>query len=690
MLGSVNQETGPNQWSVLALDRVTTTIMSNIAGISDILDYGISLVEDVNVRREPLPHLNVIYFITPSDTSITAMLKDWTSKDAKKRGKPPYRSAFIFFSSPLSASQLAAIKTCTPLVESLRGLREVNLEYCMIDKRTFTLCEEEALPALFANGVEGGEDCRHAISLLATRLATMFATMKECPSIRYRAALPPGDEYPPGLESRLLASQRLALELYDRLSSLQRAGLVPERETCDLIVTDRGFDPVAPIIHEWTYEAMAHDLLEGTACLESPNIFVHEVQTQGGKSEQREHPLDEKDKLFTELRHLHFAGASLRISQLLDEFRTRNDMVPRGGAGNSGGGGGQEEVTLKSMSKVIQALPQYREQLTALNTHVELASKLNAAIDARDLVELGKLEQDLVYGDATSKEVVAFLTAHPNLPPTDKVRLLLCYSATHREKLDPTRESQWMKVAGLTPSDMAIIAHLEFLGVPVHKRTKGTVGVSFVGSRRRKRGLRKDREPDESEQQYSLSRFVPLLQEVLEDAVSGKLSQDEYPYVRPPTSPLAHHSIGTASNSNSTNSTPKAAAGGNTPSHALQGSGGSNNFGAAPTTTAALTVGQSVRTTGSWIKKLGGSGGSASFSDSAATAMPRGRRLFAFVLGGMTYSEMRVAHRLSTKLGRDVVLGGTGVETPALFLRHSYQLGSESPPRIGVFEIEGK
>jgi syntaxin-binding protein 1 len=680
MLGSVNQETGPNQWSVLALDRVTTNIMSNIAGISDILDYGISLVEDVNVRREPLPHLNVIYFITPSDASITAMLKDWTSKEAKKGGKPPYRSAFAFFSSPLSGAQLAAIKTCTPLVVSLRGLREVNLEYCMIDKRTFTLCEDEALPALFANGVEGGEDCRHAISLLATRLATMFATMKECPSIRYRAALPPGDEYPPGLESRLLASQRLALELYDHLLSLQRAGLVPERETCDLIITDRGFDPVAPIIHEWTYEAMAHDLLEGTPSLESPNIFVHEVQTQGGKTEQREHPLDEKDKLFTELRHLHFAGASLKISQLLDEFRARNGMVQKGSGTGGGGGGGAPEVTLKSMSKVIQALPQYREQLTALNTHVELASKLNTAIDARDLVELGKLEQDLVYGDATSKEVVAFLTAHPNLPPTDKVRLLLCYSATHREKLDPTRESQWMKVAGLTPSDMAIIAHLEFLGVPVHKRTKGNTGVSFVGGRRRKRGLRKDREPDESEQQYSLSRFVPLLQEVLEDAVAGKLSQDEYPYIRTPTSPLAH----ATSSPNSTDCTPKAggSSSNNNNNNILQGSGGSNNFGAS------LAVGQSVRTTGSWVKKLGGSGRSASFSDPAG-AMPRGRRLFAFVLGGMTYSEMRVAHRLSTKLGRDVVLGSTGVETPAMFMRHSYQLGTDSPPRIGVFEIEG-
>lgn len=37
----------------------------------------------------------------------------------------------------------------------------------------------------------------------------------------------------------------------------------------------------------------------------------------------------------------------------------------------------------------------------------------------------------------------------------------------------------------------------------------------------------------------------------------------------------------------------------------------------------------------------------------------QGRRLFVFIVGGVTLSEMRCAHRLSAKLGRDVFLGGT-------------------------------
>ena len=52
---------------------------------------------------------------------------------------------------------------------------------------------------------------------------------------------------------------------------LKKAGLIGRSVAC------RGFDPVAPVIHEWTYEAMAYDLLNMKG-----DIFKYESETQGG------------------------------------------------------------------------------------------------------------------------------------------------------------------------------------------------------------------------------------------------------------------------------------------------------------------------------------------------------------------------------------------------------------------------
>lgn len=65
----------------------------------------------------------------------------------------------------------------------------------------------------------------------------------------------------------------------------------------------------------------------------------------------------------------------------------------------------------------------------------------------------------------------------------------MCYAATHLEKLDVQKQMQWQKLAKLQQSDMDTIINLEALGVPVRKRGKAPVGLSF--GRRRKRAVRK-------------------------------------------------------------------------------------------------------------------------------------------------------------------------------------------------------
>lgn len=81
--GSVNGEDHDNAepptdvWSVLIMDAFTTKIVSSVVRMSEILDDGITLVEDINKNREPFPRMNGIYFIEPKVAAVKQLISDF-------------------------------------------------------------------------------------------------------------------------------------------------------------------------------------------------------------------------------------------------------------------------------------------------------------------------------------------------------------------------------------------------------------------------------------------------------------------------------------------------------------------------------------------------------------------------------------------------------------------------------------
>jgi syntaxin-binding protein 1 len=62
--------------------------------------------------------------------------------------------------------------------------------------------------------------------------------------------------------------------------------------------------------------------------------------------------------------------------------------------------------------------------------------------------------------------------------------------------------------------------------------------------------------------------------------------------------------------------------------------------------------------------------------------------MIAFVIGGFTFSELRVVHRMTAKTGRDVLLGGTSVQTPINFIQQVVALSAEGQQAAATFEVE--
>lgn len=71
--------------------------------------------------------------------------------------------------------------------------------------------------------------------------------------------------------------------------------------------------------------------------------------------------------------------------------------------------GAAAAMSTTNIKALIQALPQFRDILSKLSMHIFISSELKAVLNARSLTDLGGLEQDLVYGDKNSQDLIKYL-----------------------------------------------------------------------------------------------------------------------------------------------------------------------------------------------------------------------------------------------------------------------------------------
>ena len=81
-------------------------------------------------------------------------------------------------------------------------------------------------------------------------------------------------------------------------------------------------DLFAPIVHEFTYQAMAHELLP---LREGDKTFYRTFVNQGTvKQEEKKMELGEQDKIWVENRHLHMKDLLEKLVADFNKFRAEN------------------------------------------------------------------------------------------------------------------------------------------------------------------------------------------------------------------------------------------------------------------------------------------------------------------------------------------------------------------------------
>uniref|UniRef100_A0ACD5ZNE1 Uncharacterized protein n=1 Tax=Avena sativa TaxID=4498 RepID=A0ACD5ZNE1_AVESA len=608
------------------MDKFTVKIMSYSCKMAEITEEGVSLVEDLYKRRQPLPSMDAIYFIQPTKENIIMFLSDMSGRS------PLYKKAYVFFSSPIQKDLVSQIKKDTSVLPRIGALSEMNLEYFPIDSQGFITDHERALEELFCESAEGFNKYNACLNTMATRISTVFASMREFPRVHYRVAKTIDASTMTTL--RDMVPTKIAAGVWNYLSKYKTSiPEFPQTETCELLIVDRSVDQIAPIIHEWTYDAMCHDLL-----FMDGNKYVHEVLSKNGSaSEKREVLLEDHDPVWLELRHAHIADASERLHDKMTHFVSKNKAAQLHQARTGG------ELSTRDLQKMVQALPQYSDQIDKLSLHVEIAGKLNSIIREQCLRDVGQLEQDLVFGDAGTKELINFFRTQLGVSRENKLRLLMIYSAINPDKFESDKGTKLMQLAGLSADDMNAVNNMRYLCADIKKPSGGGFTLKF-DVHKKKHGHRKERTGDESA--WALSRFYPVLEELIEKLSRGELPKDEYNCMNDPSP--SFHGLPTSTSTSARTS----------PAHSMR----------------------SKRTGGSWARPRGSDDGYSSDSvlkHASSDFKKLGQRIFVFVIGGATRSELRAAHKLTSKLKREVILGSSSLDDPPQFITKLKMISAE-------------
>ncbi|XP_063482159.1 vacuolar protein sorting-associated protein 45 isoform X3 [Symphalangus syndactylus] len=282
------EDSGPGM-KVLLMDKETTGIVSMVYTQSEILQKEVYLFERIDSQnREVMKHLKAICFLRPTKENVDYMIQELR--------RPKYTIYFIYFSNVISKSDVKSLAEADEQ-EVVAEVQEFYGDYIAVNPHLFSLnilgcCQGRNWdPAQLSRTTQG--------------LTALLLSLKKCPMIRYQLSSEAA--------KRLAECVKQVITKEYELFEFRRTEVPPL-----LLILDRCDDAITPLLNQWTYQAMVHELLG----INNNRIDLSRVP--GISKDLREVVLSaENDEFYANNMYLNFAEIGSNIKNLMEDFQKK-------------------------------------------------------------------------------------------------------------------------------------------------------------------------------------------------------------------------------------------------------------------------------------------------------------------------------------------------------------------------------
>ncbi|CAM8939926.1 unnamed protein product [Rhodiola kirilowii] len=475
---------------VLILDSQTVRVVSVVYSQSELLQkevFLVELIDSVSMSNETMSHLKAICFLRPTTDNIQLLRRQLRN--------PRFGEYHIFFSNILKDTQIHILADSDEH-EVVHQVQEYYADFIANDPYHFTL----GLPSnhlYMLPTVIDPPSLQRYCDRVVDGIASIFLALKRRPIIRYQRTS--------DIAKRI--AQETAKLMYQQESGLfdfRRMEISPL-----LLVIDRRDDPVTPLLNQWTYQAMVHELI----CIEDNKV---DLRTTGGVSKDQEEVVlsSQQDAFFERNMYENFGDIGMNIKKMVDEFQ----QVAKSN---------QTIQTIEDMAKFVDNYPEYRKMHGNVSKHVTMVTEMSKIVEKRKLMLVSETEQELACsgGQVAAFEAVTNLLNNESVSDIDRLRLVMLYALRY-EKESPVQLMQlFNKLASRSAKYKPGLVQFLLKQAGVDKRTGDLFGNRDLLNiaRNMARGLKG------IENVYT--QHQPLLLQTIESITKGRLRDVDYPYI---------------------------------------------------------------------------------------------------------------------------------------------------------------